>query len=238
MTGENSTAAGASARDLKHVLGAMVFGANRPISLREMRKCLEAVGGRESGAAAAFAGARESDLRQALDELRGELDKAHCGFHLAEIAGGFRLQSDPACGAWLKQLLDIGHPQRLSRPALETLAIVAYRQPVTKGEIEKIRGVNVDYVIKVLMETQLVRISGRSELPGRPFLYGTTQKFLEHFGLKGLDDLADMEPMLASGPRFQKRPARQAELDLRSDGETVDKGPAAASGGAESEANS
>jgi segregation and condensation protein B len=183
-----------------------------------MRKCLETVGESAGGGAAVFAGARESDMRQALDELRADLDRAHCGFHLAEVAGGFKLQSDPACGAWLRQLLNIGRPQRLSRPALETLAIVAYRQPVAKADIEKIRGVNVDYVIKMLMEMQLVRISGRSELPGRPFLYGTTQKFLEHFGLKGLDDLADMEPMLASGPRFQKRASRQAELDLRSDG--------------------
>jgi len=237
MTEENSSAEGAAARDLKQILGAMVFGANRPISVREMRRCLEAVGEGAGGAAAVFAGAKESDLRQALGELRGELDKAHCGFHLAEIAGGFRLQSDPSCGAWLKQLLDIGRPQRLSRPALETLAIVAYRQPVTKGEIEKIRGVNVDYVIKVLMETQLVRISGRSELPGRPFLYGTTQKFLEHFGLKGLDDLADMEPMLASGPRFQKRASRQAELDLRPAGDAGDEGQAAESDEADSESS-
>ena len=203
------------ARDLKQVLGALVFGANRPIPARELKRCLEVVGESQGAGAGVFGQAKESDVRRAADELRADLEKLHAGFHLAEVAGGYRLQSDPACGPWLKQLLDIGRPQRLSRPALETLAIIAYRQPVTKGSIESIRGVNVDYVIKMLMEMQLVRISGRSELPGRPFLYGTTQKFLEHFGLRGLEDLADMEPMLAQGPRFAKRASKQAELDLR-----------------------
>jgi segregation and condensation protein B len=217
MTEELSSAGNVPARELKQVLGALVFGANRPVSIREIRGCLDTVGRDSPEEGGVFAQAKDSDVRRALDELADELKRINSGFSLGEVAGGFRLQSDPACGMWLRSLLEIDKPQRLSRPSLETLAIVAYRQPVTKGEIEAIRGVNVDHVIKLLMEMQLVKISGRSDLPGRPFLYSTTTRFLEHFGLRALDDLAQMEPMLAQGPRFTKRASKQAELDLRSD---------------------
>jgi len=207
-------------RDLKQVAGALVFGAGRPLSVREIKGCLEAVaataGEGATGPAVTFAEAKESDIRRALEELSSDLARVCPGFHLAEVAGGYRLQSDPGCGTWLKQLLDIGKPQRLSRPALETLAIIAYRQPISRADIEAIRGVNVDHVLKLLMEVHLVKIAGRSELPGRPFLFGTTQNFLEHFGLKGLKDLAEAEPMLArpQAPRFAKRASVQAELHL------------------------
>jgi segregation and condensation protein B len=96
-------------------------------------------------------------------------------------------------------MLDVGKPTKLSRPALETLAIIAYRQPISRAEMEGVRGVTVDHVLRMLMEMQLIKIVGRSELPGRPMLYGTTQLFLEHFGLKdikqlpGIEELARME---------------------------------------------
>lgn len=183
--------------DLKRVVGALVFGADRPLSESDLRKCLREVAESEGGEATSLAEARPRDIRAAIDELSRDLQRCGCGFHIVEVAGGFRLQSDADCGKWLKELLKTGKPYRLSRPALETLAIIAYRQPVTKSEIEAVRGVNVDHMVKMLMEIQLVRISGRSDLPGRPFLYGTTHLFLEHFGLNTLSDLSQMEPMLA-----------------------------------------
>jgi segregation and condensation protein B len=183
--------------DLKRVVGALIFGAGRPIGAREIRKCLVELAELEGGDGKIFAEVKDKDVHGAIMEIVYDLERTHPGFHLAEIAGGYRLQSDACCGPWLRHLLKTGRPQRLSQPALETLAIIAYRQPITKADIEGVRGVNVDHVIKMLMEMQLVRISGRSELPGRPFLYGTTHAFLEHFGLKSLDELADLEPMLA-----------------------------------------
>lgn len=182
--------------ELKQILGALIFAALRPLSVKEMRNCIAEVAETIGEETAAFAKIRESDILKALEELKIDIEKLCCGFVLTEVAGGFRFQSDAACGKWLKYFLDAGRSSRLSRPALETLSIIAYRQPVTRAEIEAIRGVNVDHVINTLMEIQLVRIVGRSNLPGRPFLYGTTQMFLEHFGLNNLDGLREMEPML------------------------------------------
>ena len=183
-----------AAADLKRVVGAMIFAANRPLSVKEMRRCLHAAAENGDGAAKTLAKARESDVAGAVEALIVELEKARTGFGVREVAGGFRLESDAECGPWLKHLLEIGRPNRLSMPALETLAIIACRQPVTRAQIETVRGVSVDHVMRTLMEMQLVKIVGRSELPGRPFQYGTTPLFLEHFGLRGLDELRGMDP--------------------------------------------
>jgi len=180
--------------ELKQVLGAMIFGARRPVSVKEMTRCLKEVGELEGGAP--FSSARESDILQALEQLKVDLETQQVGFTLTEVAGGFRLESDPSSGRWVRHFLDIGKPNRLSRPALETLAIIAYRQPLTRADIEAVRGVNVDHIIRILLEMQLIRIVGRSQVPGKPFLYGTTHIFLEHFGLKDLDELGGIEPAL------------------------------------------
>ena len=182
--------------ELKEILGAMIFGAERPISVNEMRRCLKEVAEKSGDATSVFGDVRKKELDAALEALTSDIERAHLGFRLGQVAGGYRLHSTGACGVWLKHLLKMEKPARLSRPALETLAIVAYRQPATKAQIEAVRGVSVDHLIKTLMELQLVRIVGRSELPGRPFLYGTTQLFREHFGLNSLDALSDIEPML------------------------------------------
>ena len=181
---------------LKQILGALVFGANRPLKLRELRDCIVEVA-EEDETVAVYADVDDKQLRDALKELADDLESNHAGFSLQDSAGGFRLQSDAECGRWLKHLLN-AKPHRLSQPALETMAIIAYRQPISKADIEAVRGVSVSHIIKPLMEMQLVRIVGRSELPGRPFLYGTTQLFLEHFGLKNLKDLDKMAPMVLS----------------------------------------
>lgn len=198
--------------ELKQIVGALLFGAGRPLTLKELRTCLVETAGRYGEETKAFADVREADIEAAMAEMAQDLESRKPGFHLQSHGGAFRFQSDPACGKWMKQLLAIGQMDRLSRPALETLAIIAYRQPITKAEIEKVRGVNVDHMIRMLMEMQLVRIAGRSDLPGRPFLFGTTQNFLEHFGLKDLKDLSDLEPMLKSGADETKQssPAGQA----------------------------
>lgn len=179
--------------DLKQILGSMIFAANRPISVGDMRKCLQQVAETEKDAEI-FGEVKGRQIRSALSELGRDLERAKPGFTLEEVSGGFRLQSVPSCGRWLKALLQ-AKPQRLSRPALETLAIIAYRQPITRAEIEAIRGVSVGHVVKSLMELHLVKIAGRSELPGKPFLYGTTPSFLTHFGLKDIKDLQKMAPL-------------------------------------------
>ncbi len=183
--------------EIKQIIGAMIFAAGRPLTVPEMRKSLVEVANEKGGAASAFKDVKNSHVKDALEELKHELEgKNKTGFLLTEVAGGYRYQSDHNCGVWIKHLLEIGRPNRLSMPALETLAIIAYRQPVGRAEIEGVRGVNVDHIMKSLLEYRLIKIAGRSELPGRPFLYATTQLFLEHFGLKDLKDLRDIEPML------------------------------------------
>jgi len=119
-------------------------------------------------------------------------------------------------------MLNRGKPQRISRPMIETLAIIAYRQPIARSEIESIRGVGVGHVVKALMEAQLVRIIGRSELPGRPFLFGTTNTFLEHFGLKNLNELNAMQPGVERTPPAEQRSKhikRKADTAADSDAE-------------------
>jgi len=190
--------------ELKQILGAMVFAAGRPLNVREIRTCFQEVAERSGAETKAFGNLKDADIARGLEELDVTLREQRCGFVLAEVSGGYRIQSDHTCGKWLSHLLD-HKPTRLSRPGLETLAIIAYRQPMTRSEIESIRGVNVDYVIKLLMEMQLIRLVGRSELPGRPFLYGTTQAFLDHFGLKSLDDLDDTELLRSRYDSGQKK---------------------------------
>lgn len=182
--------------ELKQVLGAMIFGAGRPLSVKDMLDALKSVAAESPETGACFSKVRESDINSALEELAVDVETARAGFRLREIGKGFRFLSDESCGEWLRRLLNLGKPNRLSLPALETLAIIAYRQPITRGRIEEIRGVSVDHMVRTLMELQLIRIVGRSELPGKPFLYGTTKYFLEHFGLRSVEDLGGIEPAL------------------------------------------
>ncbi len=128
-------------------------------------------------------------VKQVIRDIQDHFRRQGLGMELVEVAGGYRFQTAPDCGKWVRKMLNKGKPTRLARPAIETLAIIAYRQPVARSEIESIRGVSAGHVIKALMEMQLVRIIGRSDLPGRPFLFGTTPAFLDHFGLGSLSEL-------------------------------------------------
>jgi segregation and condensation protein B len=181
--------------ELKQIVGAMLFAAKAPLALAEMRKILLQTGEVYGGEYKEFAKLKETDIAAAVQQLAADLIQARAGVHVSEVASGFRLNNDAGCGPWLRILLDKGRAQRLSKPALETLAIIAYRQPVTRGEIEGVRGVAVDAIIRNLMELQLIKIVGRSELPGRPWLFGTTQKFLESFGLKNMDDMPSIQEL-------------------------------------------
>ncbi len=180
---------------MKQIIGALIFGAKKPLTAREIRTNIEEVAEELGGLFAPYAALKDRDVREALEALSADISNARGGFTVVEGPDGFVFQTDPDCGPWLRHLLDLGRGQRLSRPALETLAIIAYKQPIAKADIEAVRGVSVDHILKTLMESQLARIMGRSELPGRPLLYGTTHLFLEHFGLKDVTELPKLDEL-------------------------------------------
>ncbi len=181
--------------ELKQIIGAMLFASKTPITVGDIRRCLEQVAEAHGGPARDFAAVTPEDIRTALEALDQALGAQKVGFHVIELANGFRLENDANCGLWLRHLLQKGRPNRLSKPALETLAIIAYRQPCTRAEIEAVRGVAVDQILRNLMDMQLIRITGRSELPGRPWMFGTAQKFLEYFGLRDVEDLPGVDEL-------------------------------------------
>ncbi len=204
--------------ELKQIIGAMLFVSKQPLTLAAMRRTLAQVAEKEGGIYRDFGKATEPLLAAALEELKVELDTRKPGFHVTEVAHGFKLENDVNCGPWLRQLLEKGRTAHLSRPALETLAIIAYRQPATRSEIEAVRGVAVDALIHNLLELQLIKVVGRSELPGKPWQYGTTQAFLEHFGLRAIDDLPGVEELRRmEAEQIKRREAAQAEATLAED---------------------
>lgn len=206
-----------TAKSLQQAVGGLLFAADRPLTVEDIRAVLrdvsEAAPGEETPRI--FAGASPREVRETVLSLAKELSRLELGFELAEVNGAFRFQTQPCCGRWVRGLLKCGRPNRLSGPSLETLAIIAYRQPITKSEVEGIRGVSADHSLKSLMALRLVRIAGRSELPGRPFLYGTTATFLEHFGLRTLKELDELDPTLRRSKKSEraaahKRPKKDA----------------------------
>jgi segregation and condensation protein B len=137
-------------------------------------------------------GADKALLQAILGELQNEYERAQRGVRLVEVAGGYQLRTAKVNADWVKKFLG-GRPARMGRATLETMAIIAYRQPITKAEIEAIRGVDVDGVISTLLERNLIRAVARKDVPGRPFLYGTTADFLQLFNLKDLTDLPTLK---------------------------------------------
>lgn len=199
--------------ELKQIVGSMLFVRKEPLGLAEIKRVLAQTAEQRGGMTIDYAKATDKQIQDALDELGRDLAERKAGFHLIEVAGGWRLENDAACGPWLRVMLQKGKGTRLSLAALETLAIVAYRQPCVRSEIEAVRGVAVDQILKNLLELGLVRVVGRSDLPGRPWMFGTTQKFMEHFGLKSLDELPgtdDLRRMEGEQARQRARAARAA----------------------------
>lgn len=174
---------------LTQVIEALLFTAQKPLTIRELTDALKNAGESDELLPNEFTRTKEPEVASALGQLKVEYIQSARGFQLAEKADGWQLVSHPEAARWVRQLFPAPKPARLSPPALETLAIVAYRQPVTRADIEAVRGVTVEGVLQNLMERGLVKISGRAEVPGRPLLYGTTEFFLEHFGLRDLDEL-------------------------------------------------
>jgi segregation and condensation protein B len=201
--------------ELKQILGAMLFAAKEPVSMTQMQHIFAQTAEQYGGITKDFAAVTEDLLKTAIAELNDTLTRSTVGMHIREVANGYRLVNDANCGPWLRILLEKGKATRLSRPALETLAIIAYRQPVIRSEIEAVRGVAVDQIIRNLLDLQLIRVVGRSDLPGRPWLFGTTQKFLEHFGIKSLSDLPGTEELRRLEAEQLKRqaPATEAAAD-------------------------
>ena len=202
-------------RSLQEIVGALLFASETPLTAGDLREAVRAVEPEEGESAEVMEVYRTCtgrEIGEALKGLEKALEVAGCGFQLVCTGGTYRIQTVPSCGRYVRAMLKLDRPSRLGRASLETLAIIAYRQPITKGEVEEIRGVDVSANIKTLMDLQLIRMVGRSELPGHPFLYGTTPLFLEHFGLASLQQLNELDPTLQrSNPREKAALYRRPE---------------------------
>jgi segregation and condensation protein B len=166
--------------DVKSILESLLFVADGPLNAQRIGEVLE--------------GVEKAEIRSVLDELQTELETARRGVRLVEVAGGYQMRTAKVNADWVRKFLG-GRPARMSRATLETLAIIAYRQPITKAEIEAIRGVDVDGVINTLLDRNLIRAVARKDVPGRPFLYATTPEFLQLFNLKDLTHLPTLKEM-------------------------------------------
>ena len=181
---------------LKQAIEALVFASPKPMTIEDIRKALRgAAAETEELDVIAMGDATDEEVASQLNLLRAEYEQTGRAFQLVEQVTGWTVATVPASGQWVRQLYPESRPARLSGPALETLAIIAYRQPVTRADIEAVRGVAVDGVMQVLLDRSLVKIAGRAELPGRPLLYETTEYFLEHFGLKKVDELPNADEL-------------------------------------------
>jgi segregation and condensation protein B len=167
---------------LKAIIEALVFASPEPLTPRTLFKVLS--------------DEPKDDVQAALTALEQDYEQRGGGLHLVRIAGGYQITSRPELHDWMRRLFHERTTQKLSVPSLETLSVVAYRQPVTAAEITEIRGVNTSGVLSTLLERHLVKIVGRKNVVGRPFLYGTTREFLIRFGLKDLNDLPRIEDVV------------------------------------------
>lgn len=167
------------ATEVRAVLEALIFASPQPVTAREIGKVMQ--------------GVPKDDWQRALEEIRADYARDGRGLQLVEVANGYQITTRPEYNDWVRELIDPKSPTRLSIQALETLAVIAYKQPVTLPEIIELRGIKSGGVIKTLLEKRLIRILGRREVVGRPILYGTTRQFLLHFGLKDVQELPKIE---------------------------------------------
>lgn len=196
-------------RSLQEIVGSLLFASETPLTAADLRaavRAVEAEEGESREVMEVYRTCTSKEVDAAIHGLGKALEVAGAGFRLVCTGGAYRLQTVPSCGRYVRAMLKMDRPSRLGRASLETLAIVAYRQPLTKSEIEDIRGVDVTANIKTLTDMQLIRLVGKSELPGHPFLYGTTPLFLEHFGLASLQQLNELDPTLQ-----RSNPKKKAE---------------------------
>jgi len=165
-------------KESKSIIEAMLFMSGETVSLDTLRKIIEV---------------DKYNTERLVWELINEYALRNKGLMILEVAEGYQMVTNPACAPWIKKLLSTVVPKKLTQSSLETMAIIAYKQPIIKSEIEAIRGVNSDGVVKTLLERRLVKILGRKEVPGRPLMYGTTNEFLQYFGLKDLSELPTLK---------------------------------------------
>lgn len=166
---------------IKSIAESLLFVNEKPIEIEELNEILNV---------------EKKAIEEALEELITDYANRASGISIVKIAGGYQMCSSPENEMWIKKMYRERGKQKLSVPSLETLAIISYKQPITRMEIESIRGVNIDGVMKHLTDLGLIKIEGRKEVPGRPFLYVTTRKFLEYFGLNALKDLPKLEEFM------------------------------------------
>jgi len=166
---------------IKSIAESLLFVNEKPIEIEELNEILNV---------------DKKVIEEALEELITDYANRASGISIVKVAGGFQMCSSPENEMWIKKMYRERGKQKLSVPSLETLAIISYKQPITRMEIESIRGVNIDGVMKHLTDLGLIKIEGRKEVPGRPFLYVTTRKFLEYFGLNALKDLPKLEEFM------------------------------------------
>jgi segregation and condensation protein B len=205
---------------LTRVIEALLFSAQKPLSIREITAAIK--GAEEDPASETpneFARVKDAEVAAALEQLKLEYIQQNHAFQLVEKTDGWQLATDPAFAKWVRQLFRTPKPARLSAPALETLAIIAYRQPITRADVEAVRGVNIDGVLQTLMERGLVKIAGRAEIPGRPLLYETTQFFLDHFGLRNLDELPNAEELRRRNLPVAPKPPAATQASTADSGE-------------------
>src|SRR5438552_11174736 len=180
---------------LARAIEALLFSAHKPVSAKDIVDVLRRAGVEDEFSPNEFANVKPAGVAAAIEQLKIEYIQNEHGFQLIEKAEGWQLASEPKYARWVRELFPAPKPARLSSPALETLAIIAYRQPIARADVEAVRGVTIDGVLQTLMERGLVKISGRAEIPGRPLLYETTEFFLDHFGLRNLDELPNVEEL-------------------------------------------
>jgi segregation and condensation protein B len=212
--------------DLKFVVESILFTSQKPLNPREIKEILSSAADKtEEEAPRAFKKTKEEEIERVLIELEGEHTQAGRSYTLACVAGSWQFVARPEYMPWLKALYGVkSRPPRLSAPALETLAIVAYRQPITRAEIEQIRGVAVDGVVATLLERGLLESAGRAEVVGRPMTYATTRLFLEYFGLRSLDELPEADEL-------RRIPVEKPESLLTAETEAVCQGETAGAPG-------
>jgi segregation and condensation protein B len=187
--------------DIKNIIEGLLFVADTPLTIDRIKNIL--------GLADA------AEVQDALKALGEEYHARGGGFLLCQVAGGYQIRTRPEYNAWIKRLLQ-PNPTRISKAALETLAIIAYKQPIIRSDIEHIRGVDCGGVLRLLLERKLIRVLGRREIPGRPLIYATTKRFLEVFGLKDLRDLPTPKEIEELG-NFTSQPTAPDTLRNRKD---------------------
>ncbi len=183
---------------IKSILESLLFVSDKPLEPKEVAEILEI---------------SKKDIEEKIEELIQDYKNRDAGICIIKVAGGYKMCAAPSNEEWIRKMYKERNKRKLSTASLETLAIIAYKQPITKPEIEAIRGVDVSGVIKHLLDIGLIKIGGRKDVPGRPFIYITTKKFLEHFGLNSLDELPNLEEFAGFYQDFEAQSTGEEKKD-------------------------